>query len=86
MQQPGYGPPPGAYGAPPGGGAGGQTYQVVTIDTGCFSGTIEHQKIAEISNRMAASGYNLDKIFIDVRSMFGPFCPKRCGVLVFKKG
>jgi hypothetical protein len=92
QQQPGYGPPGGGYGqAPPGGGyggggaAGGGSFQVLTIDAGC-AGTIDHAKIAELANQMAAQGYTLIQVFIDVRSAFGPFCPKRCGVLVFKRG
>lgn len=84
QQQPGYGPP-GGYGAPPGGGGGGGgSYQVLTIDAGC-GGTLEHSKIAELANQMAAQGYTMVEVFIDVRSAFGPFCPKRCGVLVFKR-
>lgn len=94
QQQPGYGPPGGGYGGAPqagggyGGGAapaGGGSYQVLTIDAGC-GGTLDHAKIAELSNQMAAQGYALDKIFVDVRSAFGPLCPKRCGVLVFRRG
>lgn len=93
MQNPGgYGQAPGGYGPPPQGGYGGapapqgSTYQVLTIDVSCFSGTIDHNRIAELANQMAAQGYSLDKLFIDVRSLFGPFCPKRCAVLVFKRG
>lgn len=92
QQQPGYGPPGGGYGgAPQGGGygggaaAGGGSYQVMTIDAGC-GGTLDHAKISELANQMAAQGYTLVQVFVDIRSAFGPFCPKRCGVLVFKRG
>ncbi len=94
QQQPGYGAPAGGYGAPPAGGgyggggaaaAGGTSYQVLTLDVGC-GGTLDHSKIAELANQMGAQGYTLVQVFIDVRSAFGPFCPKRCGVLVFKRG
>jgi hypothetical protein len=84
--------PAGGYGQPQQGGFGGApagqggAYQVLTIDTGCFSGTIDHNRISELANQMAAQGYTLDKLFIDIRSVFGPFCPKRCAVLVFKRG
>jgi len=40
--------------------------------------------IRDTCNRMSASGYVLDKIFIDVRTLCGPCCPKRCAVLIFK--
>jgi hypothetical protein len=94
QQQPGYGPPGGGgYGAaPPGGGqagfggaAGGASYQVLTLDVGC-GGTLDHAKIAELANQMAAQGFTLVQVFVDIRAAFGPFCPKRCGVLVFKRG
>jgi len=57
----------------------------LTLDAGC-GGTLDHAKIAELANQMGAQGYTLVQVFIDVRSAFGPFCPKRCGVLVFKRG
>jgi len=94
QQPPGYGAQ-GGYGAPPPGGGyggaapaaapGGTSYQVLTLDVGC-GGTLDHTKIAELANQMGAQGYTLVQVFIDVRSAFGPFCPKRCGVLVFKRG
>ncbi len=83
QQQPGYGPAGGYAGAQAGG--GGASFQVLTIDAGC-GGTIEHSKIADLSNQMSAQGFTLDKVFMDVRSAFGPFCPKRCAVLVFRRG
>jgi len=79
QQQPGYG---GGYA---GGQAGGASFQVMTIDAGC-GGTIEHSKISDLSNQMGAQGFVLSHVFMDVRSAFGPFCPKRCAVLVFKRG
>jgi hypothetical protein len=80
QQQPGYG---GGYGG--GAPAAGASFQVMTIDAGC-GGTVEHAKISDLANQMGAQGFVLSHVFMDVRSAFGPFCPKRCAVLVFKRG
>ena len=63
----------------------GPPYQVATIDTGCCSNTIEHSRIAAMANQMAASGYKLQSVLIDVRSQCGPCCPTRCAVMIFKR-
>ncbi|EYF04877.1 hypothetical protein [Chondromyces apiculatus] len=80
--QGGYGGQQGGFG---GGAAAGAAYQVLTVDGGC-GGVIDHSRIADLTNQMAGQGYALDQLFIDVRSVFGPFCMKRCAVLVFKRG
>jgi len=56
----------------------------VVLDVECCSNTLNHNMIRDTCNRMSASGYVLDKIFIDVRTLCGPCCPKRCAVLIFK--
>lgn len=61
------------------------SYQVLTIDVGFCSGTIPPEKIEALANSMGGKGYKLQNVLIDVRSTIGPFCPKRCAMLVFVK-
>jgi len=60
-------------------------YQVLTVDVGCCSGALPTKRIADLSNQMAEKGYRLQNIFVDIRPQCGPFCPKRCAILVFTK-
>jgi hypothetical protein len=80
------------YPGPPGGGqyqaappAGGGQYQVVTLDVGC-GGTLDHNQISQTANQMSGQGFALIQVFIDIRSACGPLCPRRCAVLVFRRG
>ncbi len=60
-------------------------YQVMTMDVGCCSGALPTNKIAVLCNKMDEQGYTLDKIFVDIRPQCGPFCPKRCAIMVFSR-
>ena len=69
----------------PGPATGGGQYQVMTIDVGC-GGTVDHAQIANTANQMSNQGFALVQVFMDIRSACGPICPRRCAVLVFRRG
>lgn len=60
-------------------------YQVLTVDVGCCSGVLPTDRIAALGNQMADKGYRIQNVFVDVRTQLGPFCPKRCAIIVFVK-
>jgi hypothetical protein len=68
-----------------GGGGGGPAYQIATIDAGACSGAIDTNQINGTVNNMAAQGYRLVQIYIDIRTACGPCLPKRCAVMIFRR-
>jgi len=68
----------------PGGGGGG-TYQIMTVDAGCCSGSVPPERIQSTANDMANRGYRLQQMYIDIRSMCGPFMPIKTAVMIFRR-
>lgn len=84
-QAQGYGPPPGQAAPPPGGGGGGPAYQIASVDAGCCSPVIDTNQVNGVINNMAAQGYRLVQIYLDVRNRCGPCMPTRAAVMIFRR-
>jgi hypothetical protein len=79
-QAQGYGPPPQQQQQ-----GGGPAYQIATVDAGCCSPVVDTNQVNGIINNMAAQGYRLVQIYMDVRNRCGPCLPTRAAVMIFRR-